>query len=624
MKAYVVHGFPERRKYLEPELDGQSAVSGVEWGKVRRGRDWMRDGDPTFWPSVHWREMKLTPRLVTDGEMNCSLGHHEALLRIAESREPGLILEDDAQLTGEIPSMQEFAALDCDLLYLAGKPMGEAVTPQSPAYRPGPMWWALAYIVMPNAANKIVSQMAVENGDRPHDERLINAYTGGFAAHDMRLVSRPMQYLIAKALHPQVVQPRGLWPSGTDRPDYAFDLKTVVFATDRSKAGLAIKSYERHGHDITVLGGGESAWNTSGEGGVQKMRWLADWLKVRLPNDIVLVSDGYDVECHASPQRILERYGHMLHPLIVSGEINCWPERGMLDRLNAIPPYPGEDNPVYRFPCSGLMIGPAHTLRRRLEESLREYPGEKDDQALVQRAVLKDPDHWRIDREGYLFHSVHGAEPLRNGYDPVSSIKPLIVHYNGPSKIPEPSALPEPSATPEFEADGGNQFIEVAPDILTFDLLSEADAGMLADWLDAQTGWQALPGDSVPGDELRLKEAGLGNLSKALLDACSRRHYLRWTPPQTDLYLKDCFAIRYSPERQPSLRLHNDISHVSATLVLRRAEAGGRLRFPRQNWTDRHLKPGQVALWPSTVTHPHLVDELRSGQRMSVILWTTS
>ena len=213
---------------------------------------------------------------------------------------------------------------------------------------------------------------------------------------------------------------------------------------------------------------------------------------------------------------------------------------------------------------------------------------------------------------------MNGAVPLVDGRDPATGCNPLVLHHNGPAKPTVESPVP-PDGFPVLN---GTSYNVSAPDILTFRLLEPSVASRLASHLDAKDGWQPLPGDDVPGDELRLKAAGLADFAQKLVDAVKTRFKKQWTPPAGDIKLRDAFAIRYSKDGQASLRLHNDISHISATLVLRKADRGGLLTFPRQHYDDSRLEPGEVVMWPAPVTHPHAVTDVLEGGRMSIVLWT--
>ena len=137
--------------------------------------------------------------------------------------------------------------------------------------------------------------------------------------------------------------------------------------------------------------------------------------------------------------------------------------------------------------------------------------------------------------------------------------------------------------------------------------------------------WQPLPGDNVPGDELRLKRLDLALwdwLGATLKDKLGPNINARWRPALWH-DLSDAFLIRFSPDKQPSLRLHEDISYLSCSVRLRRSCCGGELIFPRQNFSDGLIPDGWLLVWPSRITHPHQVLPVRKGKRISQVVWTS-
>ena len=94
-------------------------------------------------------------------------------------------------------------------------------------------------------------------------------------------------------------------------------------------------------------------------------------------------------------------------------------------------------------------------------------------------------------------------------------------------------------------------------------------------------------------------------------------HPAEWKDPS------DMFLIRYSPERQTYIRLHNDRSLLSISVKLIEAREGGVLTFPRQGFNDRDIPVGDAILWPSQVTHPHTVTPVKKGKRVSLVVWTS-
>ena len=80
--------------------------------------------------------------------------------------------------------------------------------------------------------------------------------------------------------------------------------------------------------------------------------------------------------------------------------------------------------------------------------------------------------------------------------------------------------------------------------------------------------------------------------------------------------LRDAFVIRYRVGEQESLRLHQDIGQVSATVRLNDGYEGAALAFPRQGYDNSAQPIGSLLAWPSLVTHPH--EATRLTQRRQV------
>ena len=77
--------------------------------------------------------------------------------------------------------------------------------------------------------------------------------------------------------------------------------------------------------------------------------------------------------------------------------------------------------------------------------------------------------------------------------------------------------------------------------------------------------------------------------------------------------LRDAFVIRYLPGEQESLRIHQDIAQISATVRLNDGYEGAALTFPRQRVDNAGQAVGSLLAWPSLVTHPHEAAALLSG-----------
>ena len=672
IKTMIVSAFEDRRAGVTASLHNEGALpirdTKVEIVPAPLGRD----VPPTeLSPHPHWRDT-VNPKLLTYGELGCLRGHMLAWEKASQMGIPSMIFEDDARAVRAIPVDTIARYLEVDeprLVYLGYKRMGDwpgDPGPEGVPLRIAPRcWWTVGYAINPQAAHILLELVKdMDNLAIPADEVLPLAYGASVTENRLGLIGEgvPKTRLVgATCLNEPCVEPGGA-ESTTDNPDYAFDLKAVVFATERAKATKTIASLEANGFDVVVLGEGQPHWDTSGEGGRQKLEWLAKWCEEHVDkNWIVLAMDGYDTLMRSSPADILKRYGQMRHPLVVSGETRHWPPRpfdkvnvapvnpekypeppklpgqGIQQAFDALDLYEDDENPRYRYPCSGLFMGDVATLWETLDAALKRMPHEKDDQAVIQFDVLSRPDVWRIDREAYLFQSLGGdndAIGKRDGRNRHTGTWPVVLHANGPeANLPNEHRNWAPDRQRIEDAP-----IEIADGVMMVRVMPADVAHRLAALLDAQEGWKSLRGDNVPGDELRIREvetllddagftwAGAGDETYGLEDRIERMLAPvcedRWYPPVGWMGVKDLFAIRYSTHLQPNLRLHTDISRFSASIVLRRAGAGGELYLPRQNFTDRLVEPGVALVWPSRVTHPHMVTNVEAGQRISLVVWT--
>jgi hypothetical protein len=136
-------------------------------------------------------------------------------------------------------------------------------------------------------------------------------------------------------------------------------------------------------------------------------------------------------------------------------------------------------------------------------------------------------------------------------------------------------------------------------------------------------GFEPDPDDPVPGHEV-----SLATVSPVLFAAVQDDIGMRIWPQLQDVWplieyrgLRDAFVIRYRAGEQESLRLHQDIGQISATVRLNDGYEGAALAFPRQRY-DNTLQPiGSLLAWPSLVTHPHEATRLTRGVKYALTIW---
>lgn len=170
--------------------------------------------------------------------------------------------------------------------------------------------------------------------------------------------------------------------------------------------------------------------------------------------------------------------------------------------------------------------------------------------------------------------------------------------------------------------DGGGAAIEVAPDIYRMPFWTPAFCAAVIRAAEL-VGFEPDPHDPVPGHEV-----SLATISPMLYRAVEHDIGVRVWPRLQQRWplieyrgLRDAFVIRYRPGEQESLRLHQDIAQVSATVRLNDGYDGAELSFPRQGYDNRDQPVGSLLVWPSLVTHPHEAGGLRSGVKYGLTIW---
>lgn len=165
--------------------------------------------------------------------------------------------------------------------------------------------------------------------------------------------------------------------------------------------------------------------------------------------------------------------------------------------------------------------------------------------------------------------------------------------------------------------------VEVAPEIISVPFWTPEFCATVIRAAEAMEAWGSDDEDPVPAHELSLatisprlfahvEDHVAGRVAPALR---------RWWPQIEFNGLQDAFVIKYTLAGQRELRLHHDLSQVSAAVRLNDGFAGGVLEFPRQGWTNAGTGIGSMVTWPSLVTHPHRSSVLTSGVKYSLTIW---
>ena len=623
---YVINGVPERREAIEFEITQHGNVPSeqIYWISSQPQPNVILN-QSRFSACRNWRD-PYTGNLETSGGMSCTIGHITAWEHIcASEREYGhIILEDDAKILAPLNYNQ-----DDGLVYLGAKLMDKRpdyVDDEDMFVAPY-VYWTVGYQITSSTARKLLESIC-ETEMIPTDEFIPYHYGKNPNVFETYHRQKPSAGIQARCLKNFIVEPSGRWESATVNSTPAFMLTVFVFATDLEKASSTIQAYQELGYHIEVIGEDKNGWDTSGPSGAQKLIWLLEALNKipmwKLRHMIILVSDGYDVLPLVSSDNLITRFEEMNTPILISGESHCWPNQDLKKNF-PIPRQPQwGDSGDYIFPCSGLFMGFAKVILEQL--TLCSTTELIDDQEILQIRIRSDGEgQWRVDEEAYLFQNLNRAQDditiKENGtwFNHRTRCFPAILHANGPSSFEDF----KPHA-PELKYDKAMSVLEVADGILSIPFFSVEECARLVAETKESDSWAPLPGDNVPGDELRIKThqavmfASIEDELKKRLEGVIKQ---RWNPCVWKS-VKDLFLIRYSRKAQPSIRLHEDQSYFSCSIVLKRACDGGDLYFPRQRYNDRLVEVGTLLVWPSRITHPHCVSPVKKGSRVSMVVWT--
>lgn len=597
-----------------------------------------------------WRD-PFHRRRLTRGEIGCFLSHYALWQMAAKENKHILILEDDVEIVKDFDNLDvyfdkhavctDMIENDLDILFLGRKymePPGDRINDR--IERPKYTYWACAYALSPKGAKALIS-MARTVGIIPVDELIPavygenpHVYRGKGACSAGSYINPLMNPIVGAFDDSETETPDKIWKD--------FDVHVVTVATDPSRAASLMKSAEKYGvKNVINLAENVKEWRggnvAAGRGGGQKIQLLRTFLKsLNSDHDVVLFLDGYDTEFVDDLDTIVDRYLSFKKEIVFGAEANCWPSthKARFDALN--------DMETYRYLNSGCFIGTSG----RILDLTSHFNGsaEDDDQEYYQSQFLSGIFNAALDYEQYIFHNIANMEDdheyvKRNGQTLVKSTRcyTCVLHYNGPEakrlmvspvtvreeKIPESLQLLNKDSSSTIKFIRGDYYT-IPGDFIIMPFLSEDDCKKLIAKSEAHGKFEPLPGDEFPAQEIRLKELD-PDLFQELEEYFAEHVQKVVNEVFKPLHLKgvrDAFVMRYTMDTQTNLALHHDASLVTGSVKLNDDYTGAELIFPRQRLSNYILPVGHILLFPGQVTHPHYVNELKSGSKYSFTVWT--
>lgn len=631
MKTYVIN-LSDRKDRMDL-FESQKTVGTPNYGYVGRSLNSLKyerfdavDGSKLTYQQLkklgydtdsNWIDPIHSTHL-TSGEVGCFLSHYNLWKKCIELNVPLCILEDDAVVPDNLYDDLDELLETYNFIYLGWKEMEKSLpTFDSRFVIPVYPYWALAYVITPEAA-KILVNSEIEQNIIPVDEYL-----------PLRMKDlKPIGYA------ENIVSSRGREHSGSNtfasnRYDYFLDYNVhpITIGTDHSKCEKLLRSGAKHGIQFENIAkniewvGGDIVNST---GGGQKINILRDYISKLPDDDIVFYCDGYDVFVVDELDEFLYRYAEMNHKVIFAAEQYCWPVDNAEEQKALVSKHFTDLDTKYKYLNSGVFIGRVSELKKIFKDPIE---NDGDDQLYCQKQYLSQNYDMVIDTDCYMFQCHETDVHPRKGllFNPNTRCYNLLYHGNGGQEAKQKlnqlySNFNSSSSPIVFTIT--HKYDKLTDDILLIDYLTPSMCDSLIELSERHGGYKPDEGDKVPAQEIRLKELGL-------FDSIAQ-HWEEHVAPIIDeeflncpcYGMRDAFIIKYDMEGQRTLPLHSDASLVTGSIKLNDEYTGGELYFPRQNFSNKDVPVGKCILFPSQVSHPHRVDELLSGTKLSLTIWT--
>jgi len=613
MKKIVIN-LKRREDRKKQFLEKNSFLSDVQWLEAFDASDLtheklLKKGMDT---NRLWRD-PYKNRKITRGEIGCFISHATAWQYCMQINEPIMVFEDDAIVNQELFDEGFYTSLadTFNFVYLAhseNEP-DKAINITGNLIEPGYAYNLHAYIVTPAAAKILLSTPILKNI---------------IPVDDYVAVMKSALKMIA--LKTDAASQSARDQSGTDvepvsEEDWFVDFKVhpITVGTDRKRcvslmdSAMLKKIYPKNlGRNVDWF------QDMSGTGGGMKLNLMQEYLKTLPDHDVVLFTDAYDVFFADDLKTITERYLGFQTKVLFSAERYCWPDESLA------PEFPESETP-YRYLNSGTYIGRVDELRKIFAD---EIDARGDDQYYCHKQFLSGKFDIKLDYEGYIFIT-HEPQVSRNGtqlFNPVTNTFGCIYHGNGGEEAKRKFDALYRMFYPKFPTlyiPTHGKFDIIDKDMLVVDFMTQSQCEDLINIADKHGNWQSLQYDKFPAYEIRMKALGLWEE----LEKHWQKHLYPiieeyWHP--IEMYgMRDAFVMRYSVDTQTCLPYHHDASLVTGSVKLNDDYDGANLVFRRQNVSNSDIAVGRAVLFPGQVTHGHECNELLSGVKYSLTMWSS-
>ena len=311
----------EKRKRMEERLKGEE----YEMFEAFDGKELTDEKLEQMGAGIlkEWQD-PYSGRNVTWGEVGCGLSHYSVMEKcVQDNVEIAVILEDDviipsnfsAHINDCLKSLNEID--DWEFCYLGRKSMDDKDVHYNEEFlKPGYSYWLCAYIINLKGMKKVVDAGMKKNLITPDEVLPIvgqsSPYKDYYKYYNLQ---EPLKMYSLKNLSCRP-EPNAFQKSDTENSKeidvFNDDLLLLATGTDMTD-GLKrfIKSCKTYGLNYKIMGL-NTEWNggdmANGPGGGQKINLLMNELNKLNDEQIVLVTESYDVIMSSNAKEIINKY----------------------------------------------------------------------------------------------------------------------------------------------------------------------------------------------------------------------------------------------------------------------------------------------------------------------------
>ena len=559
---------------------------------------------------------------LSKGEIGCFLSHYKLWKQCIKTNTSFFIMEDDAIIKDRLPynEIQDLIHKGYNFVYLGWKEMDEngSIPIDDKFVVPKYPYWGLSYLITPQSANILVNDV-IEKNIIPVDEYL----------------PLKMKELNPIAYKENIVIPWDRNKGGSDihpteRYDYYvdFDVHSITVGSDPDKCDKLFKSGSSNGFNFVNLGEGVewTGGTMEGPGGGQKINLLKEYLEKLPDRDVVIFCDGYDVFTADHVDEVICRYLSMHHKVVFAAERYCWPDQDLSDKLIQRNRELNSYETPYEYLNSGLFIGKVSELKKILSKDIKNTD---DDQLFYQKQYISGEYDFVLDQEAYILQC-HEPEVYKEKgqlYNPLTRCFNCIYHGNGGKE--EKKTFDNlynvffNQVAPIVYIPTFNKYEIINRDMLLIDYMTPYMCDSLIEIADKNGQWGSLSYDKFPAKEIRMKALGLWEEMEKYWEESIYPVVEDFWNPSIMYGIRDAFVMRYSLDTQTNLNLHCDASLVTGSVKLNDDYEGADLVFPRQRFSNKDIPVGKCILFPGQLTHGHECQQLISGVKYSLTIWSS-